>query len=41
VSLPTLQVAWLLAEALVIHFGYNVTMALSYERAAYTNGPVF
>jgi drug/metabolite transporter (DMT)-like permease len=36
VSLPTLQVAWLLAEALVIHFGYNVTMALSYERAAYT-----
>ena len=36
VSLPTLQVAWLLAGALVIHFGYKVTMALSYERAAYT-----
>jgi hypothetical protein len=30
VSLPTLQVAWLLAGALVIHFGYKVTMALSY-----------
>jgi drug/metabolite transporter (DMT)-like permease len=36
VSLPTLQVEWLLAGALVIHFGYKVTMALSYERAAYT-----
>jgi|GEM_PF-1757971 multidrug transporter EmrE-like cation transporter len=36
VCLLTLQVAWLLAGALVIHFGYKVTMALSYERAAYT-----
>ncbi len=33
---PTGQVAWLLAGSLVIHFGYKVTMALSYERAAYT-----
>lgn len=33
---PTAQVAWLLAGALVIHFGYKLTMALAYERAAYT-----
>tara|TARA_R100000935_G_scaffold8099_2_gene17004 strand:+ start:1068 stop:1970 length:903 start_codon:yes stop_codon:yes gene_type:complete len=33
---PTGQVAFLLAGALVIHFAYKVTMALSYERAAYT-----
>ena len=33
---PTVQVALLLVGALVIHFAYKVTMALSYERAAYT-----
>ena len=33
---PTAQIALLLAGALVIHFGFKVTMALAYERAAYT-----
>ena len=33
---PSGQVAWLLAGALVIHFCYKLTMALAYERAAYT-----
>ncbi len=33
---PSGQVAWILAGALVIHFGYKLTMALAYERAAYT-----
>ncbi|MCF7700986.1 DMT family transporter [Loktanella sp. M215] len=33
---PTGQIAVLLAGALVIHFGFKVTMALAYERAAYT-----
>ncbi len=33
---PTGQVAWILAGALVIHFGYKLTMALAYEKAAYT-----
>jgi len=33
---PGGQVAWLLAGALVIHFAYKLTIALSYERAAYT-----
>ncbi|SEV99550.1 Small Multidrug Resistance protein [Cognatiyoonia koreensis] len=33
---PSGQVAVLLVGALVIHFGYKVTMALAYERAAYT-----
>lgn len=33
---PSGQVAWLLAGALIIHFGYKLTMALAYERAAYT-----
>ena len=33
---PTGQVAVILLGALVIHFAYKVTMALSYERAAYT-----
>jgi len=33
---PSGNVAWLLAGALVIHFGYKLTMALAYERAAYT-----
>ena len=33
---PSGQVALLLAGALAIHFGYKLTMALAYERAAYT-----
>ena len=33
---PTVQTAWILAGAVVIHFAYKVTMALAYERAAYT-----
>lgn len=33
---PDAQVAWLLVGAMVIHFAYKVTMALAYERAAYT-----
>jgi len=33
---PTVQVAWLLAGAVVLHFVYKCTMALAYERAAYT-----
>ena len=33
---PTAQSALILAGALVIHFGYKLTMALAYERAAYT-----
>ncbi|MBU2360763.1 MAG: DMT family transporter [Alphaproteobacteria bacterium] len=33
---PTGQIAVLLAGALVIHFGFKVTMALAYEHAAYT-----
>lgn len=33
---PTGQVAWLLVGAIIIHFIYKVTMALAYERAAYT-----
>ncbi|MEY1554887.1 DMT family transporter [Yoonia sp. R2331] len=33
---PSGDVAWILAGALVIHFGYKLTMALAYERAAYT-----
>lgn len=33
---PTQQTAFILAGALVIHFGYKLTMALAYERAAYT-----
>lgn len=33
---PTGQTAWLLAGAFVIHFGYKMTMALAYEKAAYT-----
>ena len=33
---PDLEIAVLLACALVIHFFYKLTMALAYERAAYT-----
>ncbi len=33
---PNMQTALILAGALVIHFGYKLTMALAYERAAYT-----
>jgi len=33
---PSGQVAVLLAGAFIIHFGYKLTMALAYERAAYT-----
>lgn len=33
---PTAFTAAMLAGALIIHFGYKVTMALAYERAAYT-----
>ncbi len=33
---PSAQTAMILAGALVIHFGYKLTMALAYERAAYT-----
>ncbi len=33
---PSGQTALILAGALVIHFGYKVTMALAYEKAAYT-----
>ena len=33
---PDTQMAFLLAGAIVVHFAYKVTMALAYERAAYT-----
>ncbi len=33
---PTAQTFAILAGALVIHFGYKLTMALAYERAAFT-----
>ena len=33
---PTGGVFWILAGAMVIHFGYKLTMALAYTRAAYT-----
>ena len=33
---PTGAVFWILAGAMVIHFGYKLTMALAYTRAAYT-----
>lgn len=33
---PTVFTAWMLAGALVIHFIYKCTMALAYEKAAYT-----
>lgn len=33
---PTQQTLWIIAGAFVIHFAYKVTMALAYERAAYT-----
>lgn len=33
---PSGQTALILAGALVIHFGYKVTMAMAYEKAAYT-----
>lgn len=33
---PTAFTAWMLAGALVIHFIYKCTMALAYEKAAYT-----
>jgi drug/metabolite transporter (DMT)-like permease len=33
---PTPQIALILAGAIVIHFAYKLTMALAYEKAAYT-----
>ncbi|MEJ6397838.1 DMT family transporter [Yoonia sp. 208BN28-4] len=33
---PTATTFWFVAGALVIHFAYKLTMALAYERAAYT-----
>jgi drug/metabolite transporter (DMT)-like permease len=33
---PTAQTCWILAGALVIHFGYKLSMALAYEKAAFT-----
>jgi len=36
VPAPSAQTFVILAGALIIHFGYKLTMALAYERAAYT-----
>ena len=36
VAWPEGRTVWLLAGALVIHFAYKLTVALAYERAAYT-----